>query len=94
MIAYEFRMIRHIDFNGDQHKAIRELNEVRIDLNQWETTGQCPHKPSGVLVMAKGDLADRVANGVYCRYCGERLKIKSVVWELESPIPTRPQGAA
>jgi hypothetical protein len=86
-----YAMIRNIDFQGDPHKAVKELNEV-IAEKFLSDQGKCPHKPSNMVVQMSGDMAYK-ANGTFCLYCGSQIEIERIVWRVLPHLPTAPRSA-
>lgn len=81
-------MLRTVDFQGDPHKAVKDVNEL-IQAVALSKEGKCPHRPAHLVVTARGDFADR-AQGSFCLFCSEEIEIEKIVWKTKSPLPNRP----
>jgi len=83
-----FPMIRSIDFQGDPHLAIKQLNQV-IEEKFLSDQGKCPHRPSNLVVSMSGDMSYK-AKGSFCVFCSSEIEIDRIVWKAKSPLPERP----
>lgn len=86
-----FAMIKHINFDGDRHLAIKELNQV-IEDKALSDDGKCPHRAVKITAKVTGDMAGRETVDLCC-YCSNEIEVERVVYRLKSPIPTGPKSA-
>lgn len=83
-------MYRHIDWQGDQHLACKQINQVFVDKLECDA-GRCPHRPVFTSVKVTGDMSYK-NNTLICVYCGQELE-EVKTYRLKDTLPIAPRSA-